>query len=327
MSDDQLKDLVLDRLFADETVPDDVRMLVMAALESDDTLSSVLSEAASPREVSERLEAHVQPAAQPTGTFLRSLTVQGFRGIGEKVKVTISDGPGLVVIAGRNGSGKSSLARGPRDRPDRRQLTVGRQGRQQTVQLGVAKSACGCPAVGPAGRHRGRLGSGHHQHRVARPGRPGHRGGAHRGTARREARTGGRPRMVDRPGALPAVAQLRRARQHPRRQAARVLPAVVQAPRSRAVDRGDHASRRRGQASPGSREGVLRCEGVEQEGPRGHRRPAGPHAGQGDQPAHSADRHGQGSGRRGRRGRHPDRLAIGRRAGPSGAGPGDVRGR
>lgn len=107
---DELKSLVLDRLFADEAVTDDVRMVVMAALESDDDLSSVLSADATPKAVSERLENPAESAAVPSGTFLRSLTVQGFRGIGERLTVQIPEGPGLIVIAGRNGSGKSSMA-------------------------------------------------------------------------------------------------------------------------------------------------------------------------------------------------------------------------
>lgn len=44
------------------------------------------------------------------GTYLTSVEVGGFRGIGETVKVEIAPRPGLTVIAGRNGSGESSLA-------------------------------------------------------------------------------------------------------------------------------------------------------------------------------------------------------------------------
>ena len=51
------------------------------------------------------------PAAdRPAGAFLASLTVEGFRGIGPAATVTFRPGPGLVIISGRNGSGKSSLA-------------------------------------------------------------------------------------------------------------------------------------------------------------------------------------------------------------------------
>ena len=44
------------------------------------------------------------------GTFLKSIEVEGFRGIGPKLTVELLPEPGLTVIAGRNGSGKSSIA-------------------------------------------------------------------------------------------------------------------------------------------------------------------------------------------------------------------------
>ena len=39
------------------------------------------------------------------GAYLTSLTVEGFRGIGPPVTVDFVPGPGLTVVAGRNGSG------------------------------------------------------------------------------------------------------------------------------------------------------------------------------------------------------------------------------
>jgi energy-coupling factor transporter ATP-binding protein EcfA2 len=41
---------------------------------------------------------------------LRSLTVTGFRGIGQPATLDLQPGPGLTVVVGRNGSGKSSFA-------------------------------------------------------------------------------------------------------------------------------------------------------------------------------------------------------------------------
>jgi energy-coupling factor transporter ATP-binding protein EcfA2 len=42
--------------------------------------------------------------------FLRSIQVEGFRGIGPQAQIKFAGGPGLTIIAGSNGSGKSSFA-------------------------------------------------------------------------------------------------------------------------------------------------------------------------------------------------------------------------
>ncbi|MFW6721970.1 AAA family ATPase [Streptomyces sp. MAR4 CNY-716] len=42
--------------------------------------------------------------------YLRSVTAAGWRGVGAEVTLDLSPGPGLTVIAGRNGTGKSSFA-------------------------------------------------------------------------------------------------------------------------------------------------------------------------------------------------------------------------
>nr|WP_228768675.1 AAA family ATPase [Mycolicibacterium malmesburyense]CRL68226.1 hypothetical protein CPGR_00788 [Mycolicibacterium malmesburyense] len=43
-------------------------------------------------------------------TFLTSISVAGFRGIGRQARLDLYPGPGLMVVSGRNGSGKSSFA-------------------------------------------------------------------------------------------------------------------------------------------------------------------------------------------------------------------------
>jgi recombinational DNA repair ATPase RecF len=42
--------------------------------------------------------------------YLKTITAEGFRGIGPKITLTLQPGPGLTVVTGRNGSGKSSFA-------------------------------------------------------------------------------------------------------------------------------------------------------------------------------------------------------------------------
>ena len=47
---------------------------------------------------------------EASSVYLQDITVSGFRGIGPEVALEIPPGPGLTVVAGRNGSGKSSFA-------------------------------------------------------------------------------------------------------------------------------------------------------------------------------------------------------------------------
>lgn len=52
------------------------------------------------------------PVAGREEVYLRSVTVEGFRGIGPAATLALDARPGLTVIVGRNGSGKSSFAEG-----------------------------------------------------------------------------------------------------------------------------------------------------------------------------------------------------------------------
>ena len=49
---------------------------------------------------------------QATPVWLKSITVEGFRGIGPAATLELDPAPGLTVVVGRNGSGKSSFAEG-----------------------------------------------------------------------------------------------------------------------------------------------------------------------------------------------------------------------
>ncbi|WP_428342376.1 AAA family ATPase [Mycobacterium sp.] len=110
MSDDHLKNYVLQRADDDDKLSEDARLAVLAALGSAGELAEVLGEQATSQGLIDTLTAPVETAEQPLGAFLSSIAVQGFRGIGPKVTVPLQPGPGLIVIAGRNGSGKSTLA-------------------------------------------------------------------------------------------------------------------------------------------------------------------------------------------------------------------------
>jgi energy-coupling factor transporter ATP-binding protein EcfA2 len=92
--DDVLLDIVLRRLDADP-LPAQAEQLLLAALNADDT-----------GDVGEKADA----APTSAGAYLRSLTVSGFRGIGPPATLEVAPRPGLTLVVGRNGSGKSSFA-------------------------------------------------------------------------------------------------------------------------------------------------------------------------------------------------------------------------
>ncbi|MFF3613100.1 AAA family ATPase [Streptomyces sp. NPDC002580] len=55
-----------------------------------------------------------EPLPETTGragpVYLRSITAAGWRGVGPETTLDLPPGPGLIVVAGRNGTGKSSFA-------------------------------------------------------------------------------------------------------------------------------------------------------------------------------------------------------------------------
>ncbi|GGR73699.1 recombinational DNA repair ATPase RecF [Nocardioides luteus] len=83
-----------------------VGQVVLAATVGPEALDAYLDYGTAP-------DVDVSAAEGPSktdGTFLTSVEVEGFRGIGETTQVNIAPRPGLTIIAGRNGSGKSSMA-------------------------------------------------------------------------------------------------------------------------------------------------------------------------------------------------------------------------
>src|SRR5262249_10593663 len=112
-----LRDLVLARLEKDTRPEDEWSALVLAALEGQNDLDKVLDEprsaptAAASQAAEQAPVTKAQVSAGPLRVaFLRSVTAQGFRGIGQKATLDLTPGPGLTLVVGRNGSGKSSFA-------------------------------------------------------------------------------------------------------------------------------------------------------------------------------------------------------------------------
>ncbi|MFZ0833373.1 MAG: AAA family ATPase [Mycobacterium sp.] len=110
MADDRLKNYVLRCADDDPDLTEDARLAVLAALGDPDDLAHVLGNEITSPELVDVLTTPVDTATEPVGAFLKSISVQGFRGIGPKVTLALPPGPGLVVFAGRNGCGKSTLA-------------------------------------------------------------------------------------------------------------------------------------------------------------------------------------------------------------------------
>lgn len=108
--DDTLLDIVLQRL---ERFPlaERATSLLLSALEGDEALATELdTERETGRAERGRAGQPGEPFPEPVGAYLKSLTVSGFRGIGPAATLKVLPGPGLTLVVGRNGSGKSSFA-------------------------------------------------------------------------------------------------------------------------------------------------------------------------------------------------------------------------
>jgi predicted ATPase len=103
-ADESLLDLVFNRL-ADDQVADEVATLVLAAHTGLDELRAALA-GRSP----DLPEPTGRAIARPDPIYLESITVSGFRGVGPTASLRLAPHPGLTLVVGRNGSGKSSFA-------------------------------------------------------------------------------------------------------------------------------------------------------------------------------------------------------------------------
>ncbi len=102
---DSVETIVNKRLDLDNDLDDDAKLYVMAAL--DGTLDQVI-QGGDEHEQTPRPDTPQTPA----GAYLRRVSVAGFRGIGPRADLEIVPGPGLTLVVGANGTGKSSFAEG-----------------------------------------------------------------------------------------------------------------------------------------------------------------------------------------------------------------------
>ncbi|MBO4210527.1 AAA family ATPase [Micromonospora echinofusca] len=109
MTEDQtstVDQLILDHLDR-ANLPDTAENLIIAALCGADHLADMLGGTAPQRP---RPPVAATDDRQPIGTYLAGIEVTGFRGIGPTATLHLVPGPGLTIVTGRNGSGKSSFA-------------------------------------------------------------------------------------------------------------------------------------------------------------------------------------------------------------------------
>ncbi len=91
-SEESVQDVIVRLLADDEKLDDAARTAVLEAL----------------AEIDDRGDEGADTDWSPT--FLTGINVSGFRGIGSTAKLELYPAPGLTVVSGRNGSGKSSFA-------------------------------------------------------------------------------------------------------------------------------------------------------------------------------------------------------------------------
>ncbi|MBA3885553.1 MAG: AAA family ATPase [Acidobacteria bacterium] len=109
MSDFQSR--IIERLIASGAADQPWALIVLAALDGAPQLDAFLDGTAKVA-MPVATEAVATAPIEPPGAYLGSLTVEGFRGVGPATTLNVRPGPGLTLVVGRNGSGKSSFAEG-----------------------------------------------------------------------------------------------------------------------------------------------------------------------------------------------------------------------
>ncbi len=110
MATSLIQDILFQRLVDQHRDSDEFALYVLAACESPDALSSFIAGTATP---ARPVPPGGDPAhAQVPPTYVASIQARAFRGIGDDSQLKLTPGPGVTLVVGRNGSGKSSFAEG-----------------------------------------------------------------------------------------------------------------------------------------------------------------------------------------------------------------------
>jgi recombinational DNA repair ATPase RecF len=99
--------LVRDRLRAEGLLDERVGRIVLASFGGSTALDLLLDDGV----LAPALGDPERPDL-PSSAYLVSISIEGFRGIGPRATLELPPGPGLTLVIGRNGSGKSSFAEG-----------------------------------------------------------------------------------------------------------------------------------------------------------------------------------------------------------------------
>ena len=102
-----VEDLIADRLDS-SALPEPVSELVLAGLLGENELAAAIDGTGAAEPASASPE--TKPDLAAPELYLQAIVVEGFRGISDLAALRLQAGPGLTVVAGRNGSGKSSFA-------------------------------------------------------------------------------------------------------------------------------------------------------------------------------------------------------------------------
>jgi hypothetical protein len=107
----ELRDRIVTRLLDSDIADGPSALIILAALEGEGHLEAHL-EGTAHIEKPEAPPVADTRSHEPPGAYVASITVEGFRGVGPPVTLPLRPGPGLTLVVGRNGSGKSSFAEG-----------------------------------------------------------------------------------------------------------------------------------------------------------------------------------------------------------------------